>query len=638
MSIGWRFPENNFGSLTGISEAGIETFRANIYSSLAREICQNSLDARLKDDKPVIVDFQKIYIDKNKLPGCSDFLDIWVKCLEFWGTRNNKKAVDFLNNGSKTLNKKRLCVLRISDFNTTGLTGSDKEYDTTPWQNLVKSSGVSDKGDSDGGSFGIGKSAPYACSDLRTLFYSTFDKDGLCATQGVSKLVSFKNAGGNITQGTGYFGETSRNSSVNYELNIDSTYSRGNRTGTDIYIMGFIDEEEWKAEIVKSILEGFLVAIYNNKIAVKVGDIEISQQTLALVLNNYKDDIKWTYNYYRTLTEGETFVTDFEGMGEIELKVLISSGLHRRALLSRSNGMKIFDKPNISSTIPFAAILTLKGKEVNKFFREMETPQHNAWEPGFHSDKKKAKKIRTELFRYIKEIVIQMGRNEAADEIDAEGVGEYLPDELFMVQNQNQNRNQNQNDKDETITDKTKDIEIKAVEKVKIPTGIAKIEGDSLDEEIDDYGNIATDDDVIDGTARTPRGKKNNGSDGKGTPTGATGNIDGTNVIKKWAEIGSVQTRLFNTGVKPSEYKLMLTPEKSAQKGYVMVKLSGEQSNFNASIKSARLESSESEKLNSMDGRIFLNSFLEKQKISIIFELDYEESCSMEVALYGYSL
>ncbi|WP_061994245.1 hypothetical protein [Clostridium sp. ATCC 25772] len=632
MGIGWKFPENNFGSLTGISEAGIETFRANIYNSLAREICQNSLDARLKDDEPVIVDFQKIYIGKDSIPGYNDFLDVWTRCLDFWIARNNKKAVDFLKNGSKVLDKEKLCVLRISDFNTTGLTGSDKEYDITPWQNLVKSSGVSDKGDSDGGSFGIGKSAPYACSNLRTLIYSTFDKDGLCATQGVSKLVSFKNNEGNITQGTGYFGQTSRNSAINYELGIDSTYSRGNNTGTDIYVMGFIDEEEWKTEIVKSILEGFLVAIYNNKIVIKVGNIEISQKTLPLVLNDYKNHIKWTYNYYHALTEGETFITDFSGLGEIELKVLISPELHRRALLCRSSGMKIFDKANISSTIPFAAILTLKGIEVNKFFREMETPQHNAWEPGFHSDKKRAKKIRTELFRYIKEVVIQMGRNEETDEIDADGVGEYLPDELFMVQDQNQN------DKEETITDKTKNIEIKVIEKVKIPKGISKINGDSLDEEIDAYGNIAIDSDDIDGTARTHKGRKNNSSGGNGTPTGATGKIDGTNGIKKWVEIGLVQTRLFNTGTKPNEYKLVLTPEKNAQKGYVMVKLSGEQSNFNASIKSAKLESNRNQKLHCNDGKIFLNSFIEKQKLSIIFELEYVESCSMEVALYGYSL
>lgn len=632
MQIGWNFPENNFGSLTGISEAGIETFRANIYNSLAREICQNSLDARLKDDEPVTVDFQKIKVDNSNFQGYNEFLNIWQRCLKFWGKKNNKKAVDFLGNGYRTLMNKRICVLRISDFNTTGLTGSDKEYDTTPWQNLVKSSGVSDKGDSDGGSFGIGKSAPFACSDLRTLFYSTFDKDGIRSTQGVSKLVSYINDYGNLTQGTGYFGDTSRNLAINYELSIDSSYSRGNNTGTDIYIMGFIDEEEWKLEIIKSVLEGFMVSIYNNKIIIKVGNTEISEKTLPLILEEYRNSIKWTYNYYRALTEGEIFTTDFAGMGEVELKVLISPELHRRALMSRSSGMKIFDKANISSTIPFAAILTLNGNVVNKFFREMETPQHNAWEPGFHSDKKKAKKIRKELYQYIKDIIIQMGKNEATDEIDADGVGEYLPDKFF------DSKNQTQNDKDETVTDKTKDIEIKVVEKVKIPKGISKIEGDLLDEEIDAYGKIAMDDDDADGMARTPQGKKNNDSGGEGTPTGATSDIHVNNLIKKWAEIGTVQTRIFNTGTKLNEYKLILTPEKNAKSGYVVLKLSGEQSNFVAPIISARLESNGERKLECGEGKIFLNSIIEKEKMSIVFELDYQESCSMEVALYGYSL
>ena len=68
---------------------------------------------------------------------------------------------------------------------------------------LTKSSGASDKSGSHGGSFGIGKFAPYACSSLRTVFYSTSDKDGLCASQGVSRLTSFKNKKNEITQGTG---------------------------------------------------------------------------------------------------------------------------------------------------------------------------------------------------------------------------------------------------------------------------------------------------------------------------------------------------------------------------------------------------------------------------------------------------
>ena len=46
MAIGWNFPSNDNGQINGISEAGIETFKGSPFPSLAREICQNSLDAK----------------------------------------------------------------------------------------------------------------------------------------------------------------------------------------------------------------------------------------------------------------------------------------------------------------------------------------------------------------------------------------------------------------------------------------------------------------------------------------------------------------------------------------------------------------------------------------------------------------
>lgn len=40
MSVGWNFPSNNYGTLTGIGEAGIETFRGLISAliELSQEI------------------------------------------------------------------------------------------------------------------------------------------------------------------------------------------------------------------------------------------------------------------------------------------------------------------------------------------------------------------------------------------------------------------------------------------------------------------------------------------------------------------------------------------------------------------------------------------------------------------------
>ena len=64
-------------------------------------------------------------------------------------------------------------ILRISDFNTSGLLGSKEEINTD-WTNLTKSSGASDKKGTAGGSYGIGKYAPFACSDFAQIL-CTYD-------------------------------------------------------------------------------------------------------------------------------------------------------------------------------------------------------------------------------------------------------------------------------------------------------------------------------------------------------------------------------------------------------------------------------------------------------------------------------
>ena len=43
----WNFPSNNYGQIFGIADSGVETFKGTTIKSLAREICQNSLDAAL---------------------------------------------------------------------------------------------------------------------------------------------------------------------------------------------------------------------------------------------------------------------------------------------------------------------------------------------------------------------------------------------------------------------------------------------------------------------------------------------------------------------------------------------------------------------------------------------------------------
>lgn len=186
----WNFPSNNYGQILGIADSGVETFKGSPIKSLAREICQNSLDARLDNKKPTRIEFHAFEIDPRKIPDYSSLEDAFKRGLDFWSQQKSTKAKTFFRQALDAIHKPSISCLRISDFNTSGLIGSREEYNS-PWCNLTKSSGASDKSGGHGGSFGIGKFAPYACSALRTVFYSTSDIDGVCAAQGVSRLTSF---------------------------------------------------------------------------------------------------------------------------------------------------------------------------------------------------------------------------------------------------------------------------------------------------------------------------------------------------------------------------------------------------------------------------------------------------------------
>ena len=223
--------------------------------------------------------------------------------------------------------------------------------------------------------------------------YSTLDYNGTQAMQGVARLVSFEE-NEKVTQGIGFYGNKEKNKPLNEMSKLDKNFIRY-ESGTDIYILGFTKGEEWKKEIIVAILEGFIVSIWKGILNIKVDDIEISKDTLGSIFATYSDIFEntSTQNYYEVLTNSNTQVLkqDFYEMGNIELYVLLKDKFCRRVYMSRKSGMKIFEKGSISSYIQFAGVLILEGEEVNRFFRPMETPQHDKWEEDRHDNKREAK-------------------------------------------------------------------------------------------------------------------------------------------------------------------------------------------------------------------------------------------------------
>jgi hypothetical protein len=233
MKAGWNFPLNNDGQENGLNDPGIETFKDNPLSSLAREILQNSKDAAPESSKkPVEVHFQRVDLPISDFPGLKDFKVALAGCAALW--KQSPQTVTFVKDALKVLNGPTVSVLKISDFNTTGLTlGTNGANRTSPWFRLTKAVGSSDKNAGKLGSFGIGKHAPYACSDLRTIFYGTMDSTGAVGFQGVAKLPSHFTSAKKVTQGPGYFGVKSGNKPVLSFDTIPAPFQR-KKIGADI--------------------------------------------------------------------------------------------------------------------------------------------------------------------------------------------------------------------------------------------------------------------------------------------------------------------------------------------------------------------------------------------------------------------
>ena len=91
--ISWNFPGNQDGQVKGVADAGIENFNGTELSSLARENCQNSLDAALNDSNPdVLVEFERYFVPSKQIPGIMEYRNILKKCKDFWDRSKSEKA------------------------------------------------------------------------------------------------------------------------------------------------------------------------------------------------------------------------------------------------------------------------------------------------------------------------------------------------------------------------------------------------------------------------------------------------------------------------------------------------------------------------------------------------------------------
>lgn len=437
MSNEWKFPHNGFGQVRGVSDAGIETFTGTEIQSLAREICQNSLDASVEGSDAIVrVDFEQYKIPSLEIPGYKQYASKIKKAYDYWSTKNSVKTISVLKRAWNAITKQKTTVLRISDFNTTGLSHPYEDSEEG-WNALTKLDGGATKTGDKAGAFGIGKNAPFANSDYRLVFYRTLNEAHETAAQGMSRFISFpedlNDSMNTMTTGIGYYGNPEGNLPVASIYELEKLYKR-NEIGTDVFVYGFNAGLDWENNVIYEVLENFLMSIHKNLLSVTVGREKINSSTLPRYLSTYNAKIKNAYWYYQVLVRPETkvFTRDFHGLGTLKLSVLVDSSekLNRKVLITRTSGMKLFALGNMSRIISFSGVLEMEGKELNEFFREMETPSHDKWLPSRHSTNVPlAKEYYGELKEWIRDCIQTLGEHSSDDEIEVEGLSGVLQKE-----------------------------------------------------------------------------------------------------------------------------------------------------------------------------------------------------------------
>ena len=632
MQAKWCFPSNNGGEKRGLNDSGIETFNDNPIKSLAREICQNSLDAVLKE-KTAIVEFNTFSIANDEFPDKNGFNDILNKCYEYSKNNKNPKTPDFFKRALDSLYSNRILMLRISDFNTTGLKGSD-------WDNLVNSSGASEKAEGKGGSFGIGKNAPFACSEFRTIFYSTLDLDGNKKSKGVSRLISFKlgqnsDNSDNLSQGTGYYGIDNYFNIKHMDkmLKLDKSFNR-ETSGTDIFISAFktTSEKEFKSNIIAEVLDGFLIAIWQQKLEIRVNGYVINRNSLQTVIEEYRNALNEnTIMCFDLLVDSTTEwhhlpirLSGTIPIGNINFGFKLRFDGTNKVSMIRSSGMKILDKTGLCPALRFVGLSIVEGDALNNLLRGLENPSHNKWEPQRSDNPMGAKNVLKDIYNSLTNKLNESASNTFDDQIDIEGAGDYLPDEV-----EDDKALEDQQLSNKESLNKIVDVEVKVINK---PKSIAHLETDELGDDIqsleEDQGS-PMEGEGFDGFNRL--GQKNKGF-GERDFEDIGINHDNEFNGEKLIMVKSKEIRIFCINKKERLYRLIFTPTMNSSRGYIEIQKIAEQ-NEKMPIEITYIKDIN---LYFTKNKIGYFEFKEHQPCKVDIKISDEEYSTMEVKLYAY--
>lgn len=429
----WHFPTTDGGDEEGVKDNLQETFEGDYEFYVARETVQNSIDARDDYTKPVRVRFEHLEVSPAAIPGLDGLKDVIYRAMSYAGGPEGPGSV-YLP-AIEAIESEKMSILKISDFNTKGLLGGDEKSDGASWYKLVRATGDNQMTGAGGGSFGIGKGAPFAASILRTVYYATKNIEGESIFQGKARLSSYSNEEGDVRHGIGQLGirEEGRKgvASVRNESDIPEMFHR-DEVGTDVYVMGYKTiQENWKELLIKSLLNNFWAAVHFDDLVIELvsdeSEDEINKDNLASYLSEYSSGREGSLQYYEAVTSPlEVFREDVPIIGESTLYVAIGQDLPKRVQMMRKAKMVVSNPNYRVMTSGYAAVFICENEEGNCKLRDLEPPAHDKWDPS--RDKINGKAIVRQLEAWIKEKLRSLASDDTDVPEDIPGVSDYLPE------------------------------------------------------------------------------------------------------------------------------------------------------------------------------------------------------------------
>ena len=448
----------------GVNDVGIGVFKRKPYIGLTKEILQNSTDApnrSLPEGTPVKVRFELVYINRDDIPDVDRLNSVIHKCYEYYPNGDDGVKLKAIQDAAdKYLAQSgNVPVLKISDYNTTGLCGVLEEKGSN-WSGLVRERSATNKTSGSSGAFGVGKFAPYTFSSLRTVFYSTKTVKSETAFQGKALLTTFKEDN-KLKHNIGLFADTTSENFDAVLLDDDIAPAfRRNEPGTDIFVLGFEKDKDWMEQSAISVIEYFFYSIYKGKLEVEVAEedrvISISQSNLGEMISFFKeycdvhmkDDVTFQFTaplYWNLLTGThkvikEPFVYNGVSMGNYELYLLTGDDVSEKKVLEmRQAGMKIREDSAFRIPMNFTGIFIATGEgassddpdsNISSFLRKCENQAHDDWAADeYREQKDKARTIINKIHNIVLEAVKKEMPDFGEDSVDAFGLSEFLPNE-----------------------------------------------------------------------------------------------------------------------------------------------------------------------------------------------------------------